>query len=251
MMRCASLAIIAAFTLLAAPTPVLAQKASKPARFTIAVSGGVQQAAEDVSDQFSFPKNVETETVDVKYPMKPWALIDLAAGYRVWKNLGIGAAVSVTSGKGSAEVTAKVPHPFFFNQTRTVTGSDHDIAHSETGAHITIQYLIPTTGRLHVTLEGGPSWMTVDREIVTDVTITESYPYDTAAFGGAITKSANGSAVGYNAGFDITWMFVESVGVGGIVRYTRADIDLKAVEGRSLAIKAGGLQGGVGLRVLF
>jgi hypothetical protein len=252
MTRRPSLAIAIAFTCyFAAPSPAVAQKVSKPPRFTIAVSGGVQQAAEDVSDHFSIPKNVETETVDVKHPMKPWPLIDLAAGYRVWKNLGIGAAVSVTSGKGSAEVTASVPHPFFFNQPRTVTGSDNDIAHSETGVHLTIQYLIPATGRLHVTLEGGPSWVTVDREVVTDVTITESYPYDTAAFGGAVTKSANGSAVGFNGGFDITWMFVESVGLGGMVRYTRADIDLKAVEGRSLAIKAGGLQGGVGLRVLF
>jgi hypothetical protein len=46
-------------------------------------------------------------------------------------------------------------------------------------------------------------------------------------------------------------MFLESVGVGGIVRYTRADIDLKAVEGRSLSMKAGGLQGGAGIRVVF
>lgn len=82
MMCRASLAVTAALTLFAAPSTALAQKASKPARFTIGVSGGVQQAAQDVSDRFSFPKNVETETVDVKYPMKPWALIDLAAGYR-------------------------------------------------------------------------------------------------------------------------------------------------------------------------
>jgi hypothetical protein len=248
----ASLAVAVAFTCsLAAPSPALAQKASKPARFTIAVSGGVQQAAEDVSDHFSFAKNVETETVDVKYPMKPSALIDLAAGFRVWKQLGIGASVSVTSDKGAAEVTASVPHPFFFNQPRIITGTENGIAHSDTGVHLTLQYLIPATGRLHVTLEGGPSWVTVDRELVTDVTITESYPYDSAAFGGAVTKSTSGSAAGFNAGVDITWMFVESVGLGGIVRYTRADIDLSAVEGRSLTIKAGGVQAGVGLRVLF
>jgi hypothetical protein len=93
---------LAAAYLFAAPPLVMAQAAAKPTRFTIAVSGGVQQAADEVSDHFSFPKNVETETVDVTYPMKPWALIDLAAGYRVWKNVGVGVAVSVTSGKGDA-----------------------------------------------------------------------------------------------------------------------------------------------------
>ena len=237
--------------LLAGPSPVMAQPASKPARFTIGVSGGVQQAAEEVSDRFSFAKNVETETVDVKYPMKPSGLIDLAAGYRVWKNIGVGVAVSATSGKGDADVTASVPHPFFFNQPRTVTGSESGIAHSETAVHLQLQYIVPATGRLHFTLEGGPSWVNVDHEIVTDVTVTESYPYDTAAFGGAVTKSTKASALGFNAGIDVTWLFAESVGIGGIIRYTRADVDLEAVEGRSITMKAGGLQGGVGIRVLF
>jgi hypothetical protein len=245
-----------AITILAASlwaTPAVAQShgSAGGTHLTIGVSGGVQQAAEDLSDHFSFPKNAETETVDVRYPMKPLGFIDLAAAYRVWKNLGVGVAVSVTSGKVDAEVTASVPHPFFFNQPRTVTGTEHNISHSETGVHVQLQYLIPATGKLHFILEGGPSWINVDHEVVTDVTVTESYPYDTAAFGGAVTKSTTGSAAGFNAGVDVTWMFAESIGVGGLVRYTRADIDLKAVEGRSLSVKAGGLQAGAGIRVLF
>jgi hypothetical protein len=232
--------------------PAMAQTGSpRASRLAIGVSGGVQQAAEDVSDHFTFPKNAETETVDVKYPMKPLGFIDLAASYRVWKGLGIGVAVSVTSGKGDVEVTASVPHPFFFNQPRTVSGTDHDISHSETGVHLQLQYLVPATGRLHFMLEGGPSWINLDREVVTDLTLTESYPYDTASFGGAVTKSTKGSAAGFNAGVDVTWMFAESVGVGGLVRYTRADVDLSAVQGRTLTIKAGGLQGGAGIRVVF
>ena len=232
-------------------TAAIAQTASKPTRFTIGVSGGVQQASEDLSDHFSFPKNVETETVDVKYPMKPSALIDLGIGVRIWKSLGVGVAVSASSGKGDANVTASVPHPFFFNQPRIVTGTETGIAHSETGVHLQLQYLVPATGRVHFVLEGGPTWMYVDHEVVTDVTVTESYPYDTAAFGGAVTKSTNASALGFNAGVDVSWMFVESVGVGGMIRYTRADVDLKAIEGRTLSMKAGGVQGGVGIRVIF
>jgi Outer membrane protein beta-barrel domain len=242
---------ILAASLWAIPAVAQSHGSAGATHLTIGVSGGVQQAAEDLSDHFSFPKNAETETVDVRYPMKPLGFIDLAAGYRLWKNLGVGVAVSVTSGKVDAEVTASVPHPFFFNQPRTVTGTEHNISHSETGVHVQLQYLIPATGKLHFILEGGPSWINVDHEVVTDVTVTESYPYDTAAFGGAVTKSTTGSAAGFNAGVDVTWMFAESIGVGGLVRYTRADIDLKAVEGRSLSVKAGGLQAGAGIRVLF
>src|SRR3954463_1134761 len=146
---------VLAVSLLAGRSPAFAQSASKPARFTIGVSGGIQQAAEDVSDHFSFPKNVETETIDVKYPRQPWGLIDLGASYRIWKNLGVGVAVTATSGTGKAEVTASVPHPFFFNQPRIVSGTDNDIAHSETGVHLQLQYLVPATGHLHFVLEGG------------------------------------------------------------------------------------------------
>jgi len=113
---------VLAVSLLAAPSPAFAQAPSKPARFTIGVSGGIQQAAEEVSDHFSFPKNVETETIDVKYPKQPWGLIDLGASYRVWKSLGVGVAVTATTGKGKAEVTASVPHPFFFQSATNRLG---------------------------------------------------------------------------------------------------------------------------------
>jgi hypothetical protein len=243
---------VAAASLLAAPASAQTNRsASKATRVTVSVSGGVQQAAGDVSDHFSFAKNIETETIDVKYPMKPWALVDVGAGFRLWKNVGVGIAVSHTSGNGRADVTASVPHPFLFTQPRTVTGTENGIVHGETGVHLELQYLVPATGRLHFVLEGGPSWLNVEHEIVTDVTVTESYPYDTAAFGGAVTKTTTASASGFNAGIDVSWMFSRSVGVGGLVRYTRADVDLEPVSGPTLAMKAGGVQGGIGIRVLF
>ena len=125
-------------------------------------------------------------------------------------------------GKGEADVTASVPHPFFFNQPRTVTGTENGVAHSETGVHSKLQYLVPATGRLHFVLEGGPSWINVDHDVVTDLTVTESYPYDTAAFGGAVTKSTTGSAPGFNAGVDVDLDVRRVVGIGGLSCVTRA-----------------------------
>jgi hypothetical protein len=226
----------------------------KPTRLTISISGGAQTAASGVSDHFTFPKNLETDTIDVKYPMKPWVLVDVGAGYRVWKNLGVGVAVSRATGTGTAEVTASVPHPFFFNQQRTVTGTESGIVHAETGVHLQLQYLVPASGasgHMRLVLSGGPSWSTVDHEVVTDLTVAESYPYDTATFAGAVTKLSKASAAGFNAGFDLTWMFTRNVGVGGMVRYTRADVGLDVADGRSLSLKAGAGQGGIGIRLAF
>lgn len=242
--------VAVAVLVLCAP-PAFAQSGHKPSRVTVAVSGGVQQAADEISDQFTFPKNIETETVDVKYPKKPTGLFDIGAAVRFWNNVGIGVAVSYVTGNRDADVSASVPHPFFFNQPRAISGTENGITHSETGIHVQLQYLVPSSGRLRVVLEGGPSWLNVEHEVVTDVTVTESYPYDTAAFGGAVTKSSTASAAGFNAGVDATWMFSPTIGLGGLVRYTRADVDLHAQEGRTLSMKAGGVQAGVGVRFVF
>jgi hypothetical protein len=224
---------------------------SKPTRFTIGVSGGVQGGASGLSEHFSFDKDQETETVDVKYPKKAQPLIDVGAGVRIWKALGLGVAVSHATGDGSAQVDASVPHPFQFNQPRAISGTESGIVHSETGVHLGVQFLVPSSSRVHVVLSAGPSWLNVEQEAVTDVTVSQSYPYDTAAFGGAVTKILKKSAVGFHGGLDLTWMFSRTVGLGGLVRYTRADIDLAIAEGRTLAVKAGGIQGGIGIRIGF
>jgi hypothetical protein len=238
--------------LLATPATAQARRAQpKPTRFTISFTGGAQAAPNDVSDHLTLPKNVETETIDVMYPMKPQVLVDIAAGVRVWKNLGLGVAVSRATGDGTADVTASVPHPFFFNQPRTVTGTENGIVHAETGAHLQLQYLVPASGHLRFVLAAGPSWATIEHEIVTNLTVVESYPYDAATFGGAVTKLSNASAVGFNASIDVTWTFAHNAGLGGLIRYTRADVDLDAGNGRSLAMKAGGIQGGIGIRLAF
>jgi hypothetical protein len=246
-------AILVGTTLMiAAPTMAQTRGARRPPDSVfVSVSAGVQQSPSDISDHFSFDKNQETQTVDVKYPMKPSGMVDIGGSFRAWKGLAFGAAFSRASGSGTAEVTSSVPHPFFFNQPRIITGTESGIQHAENGVHLQVQYIVPASSSVRVIVGAGPSWISVEQEAVTDVTVTESYPFDTAAFGGAVTKSVKASAMGYNAGVDVTWMFARSVGVGGLVRYSRADVDLEPAAGRTLALKAGGVQGAAGVRFVF
>src|SRR5262245_11395872 len=180
-MRPSLRAAILATTSLVMAAPAMAQTrgtARRPNSVFVSVSGGIQQAASDVSDHFSFSKNQETETIDVNYQMKPWALCDAGASFRVWTELAFGARCSRTTGNGDAEVTANVPHPFFCNQPRTITGTENGIQHAENGVHLQVQYVVPVSDSVHVILGAGPSWISVEHEIVTDVTVTESYPFD-------------------------------------------------------------------------
>jgi hypothetical protein len=219
-------------------------------RIVVSLSGGVQTGAPRLTDHFEFESNVETATVDVRYPARPAVLVDGSVTMRLWRRMGVGVAVSQATRNGSAQIDARIPHPLLFEQPRTVAGSQPGVDGAETGVHVQLSYALQATRRLTVTLFGGPSFVHLAQDIVTDLKYNESYPYDVATFGSAPTARETASAVGFNAGGDVRWMFTRTVGVGGLVRFTRANIDL-AGKGRTLAVRAGGAQAGVGIRLVF
>ena len=81
--------------------------------------------ASDVSDHSASRRTRRPKRSTCNIRSKTLGLGSMAGpAIRVWKQLGVGVAVSVTSrAAATAEVTASIPHPFFFNQPRTVTGT--------------------------------------------------------------------------------------------------------------------------------
>ena len=120
-----------------------------------------------------------------------------------------------------ATVTSSVPHPFFLQRHRQVTGEPDGLRREETAVHIQAQYQLPPFGRLHVVLAGGPSIIDVKQTVVIDVNYTEEFPYDTATFTGVDSKRGTGTATGFNVGVDFQWMFNPNLGVGALVRITQ------------------------------
>jgi hypothetical protein len=232
-----------------AASPVGAQTWTE--RVHVSVNAGVLSGTQDFSDRFEFEQNVETGSTAVDYRVQGGFSFDAGLGYRIWKGLGAGASVSLFSSDNSAATTTSVPHPFFFNQPREVVGDATDIGRSETGVHIQAMYLLDPAGPLRVVLSGGPSFFSITQDVVTSVDIVETFPYDTAEFGSADRQEESGSAVGFNVGADVFWMFNRQFGVGGLFRFSRAAIDLDAPGGRQLAVDAGGVFAGGGLRLVF
>jgi hypothetical protein len=237
-----------ALAALACAVPAAAQNTAK---VVVSLSGGTQVAAGGLTDRFTFERNVETASVDVKYPVKPAVLVDGGVGVRLWKRLGAGVAVTYATRDGTAHVDARIPHPFVFERPRTVTGVQHTIAHAETAVHLQVQYSIEASRRVSVVLSGGPSWLDVEQELVTDVLYDEAYPYDTATFKSATATRSKASAVGGHAGADLRWMFGRTIGLGALVRFTRGTADLTTRDDRRVSVRAGGVQAGVGLRFVF
>ncbi len=241
-------ATAAALTL--TPFLVLPASAQPSPRVVIGLSGGIQAAATAFSDRFEFDTNVETASADVEYPAASAAIGDVSIGVRLWKRVGAGLSVANATRTGSAQVDARIPHPLFFQQQRSLTGSQAGIRSSETGVHPQLLYTIPAATRLALVLSAGPSVVQLTQDVVTEVTYDETYPFDAVTFRNATTRRRKASATGFNAGVDLRWMFARSIGLGALVRFSRATVDVTA-DGRTVAIRVGGTQAGVGVRVIF
>jgi hypothetical protein len=186
----------------------------------------------------------------VDYPAKSGLLIAGSGGYRLWKQFCIGLGVTRYNSTGDAKVTAQLPHPFFDNTYRNIEGPE-SLDRTEVGAHLMFGWMLSPSPKLRVLLSAGPSFISVKQPIVTEVTFTETYPYDTAQYTGVKTNDSSRSAVGFNAGADVFWMFSKSIGAGGLVQFSRARVDAPANSGRSVSFDAGGAQVGAGLRFFF
>jgi hypothetical protein len=93
--------------------------------------------------------------------------------------------------------------------------------------------------------------VSVEQQLITEVVLTEAYPYDTAEYSSVQTEKIKKSKPTFNVGADVMWMFNRSIGVGGIVRFSRASVDLTAPGNRTVPVDAGGVYAGGGVRLLF
>lgn len=226
-----------------------AQPAQWPEKFWVSVGGGVQPVSNSFSDDFTKPLYTEDEQVSVSYPVKSGVLVAGSGGYRIWKQLALGIGVTYYTAGGDADVDAELPHPFFDDQFRHVSGTT-DASRSETGLHIMAAWMLPLSNRFRIILSAGPSVLNVSQTVVTDVQFSETFPYDTAEFTGATKTDASNTAIGFNAGADLFWMFSSRIGAGGLVQYTHARAKLQAAD-RTVSVDAGGAQLAAGLRILF
>jgi hypothetical protein len=216
-------------------------------RIHVSGNGGYQATSNDFRQRTTFTEHFEEGSFDTAYPVKSGPQFDVGGWVRAWKNLALGATVSRFRKSGTADVTAQIPHPFFFAQNRQIQGST-GVDRSELAAHVQATWLVPVTNRVDVALMGGPSWFNVEQGIVSRVNYRDSYPYDSATFAAASIERQSKSALGFNAGVDLTVRFSRYAGVGGFVRFSRASVELN---GAADSINTGGAQMGSGLRLRF
>jgi hypothetical protein len=106
-------------------------------------------------------------------------------------------------------------------------------------------YVLPVRA-LDVRAIGGPTFCQLTQDFISAMTVSETYPFDTATFASATTTRASKTAVGFNAGVDISHPLSRLVRVGALIRYSRTDVNFD-----QQAVKAGGVEAGGGVRIRF
>ena len=248
----AAVAIISVVLLAATVRPALAQP-DAPRGF-VSVNGGIQTASSDFSDSVDFGHPLfgpEDGSFDASYPAGDDTGFDVGGGVRVWRNLALGANVSVFSRESDAGITGQLPHPFRFDRPRAINGTAAGVARTETAVHVQAQWVVPVGRSVAITLFGGPTWFNVTQDLVTGITFDQAYPYDEATFTGASAREQSASAIGVHVGADAAYYFSEWIGIGGTVRFSRGSVEFDSSDGGVAETDVGGVHTTAGLRIRF
>jgi hypothetical protein len=220
-------------------------------RVRILFDAGASIVPGSFGQDFTLTRNAEDAPVSTNLTMGTSVFFDGGARIRVGRRVSIGAVGYLASGSADGTLDAQVPHPFYFGQPRDVAGNVSGLARREIGAHMELVLPVSVSPRFEIMAFGGPSYIHLEQDLVTDLTYSEAYPYDTATFRSATTTTASKGAFGFNVGADLTWRLGRSLRGGALVRYSQADVTLPAASGNDATVRAGGLQVGAGLRILI
>ncbi|MYA08501.1 MAG: hypothetical protein F4060_00065 [Holophagales bacterium] len=224
-------------------------------RWYIGVGAGILSTSDAPAGTFSFDNSLfgsEQGEFDADYSADDDAVLELSAGVRLGDGpFGLGVTWSQSSPSASAEIVGRLPHPFFFDTLRTVEGTQGNLTRDETAIHLSFRWLVRDGQKTDLTLFVGPSQIELEHDLVAAVRFDQTYPFDEATYAGTHRELASGDAIGYHLGIDIVRKFGNTVGVGGVVRYSQAGIDLDGPDGSSVSVDAGGLTATVDLRFRF
>jgi hypothetical protein len=215
----------------------------------IDAGGGYRFNSLNFTESRTEPYFAETKSWTADYSVKNGPLFAIGGGARVWRHVVVGATFTHFKDDEPATITGKIPNPFFFNKDRTISGTADALAHQEQTLHLSGIWRSRVTPAFELGVFGGPSFISLKRDFVSDVQFQEAYPFDTATFTGAVTSEVSKSCLGFHVGADLAWFFTRNIGVSGAVRFSRATADLTTPAGNATSLDVGGTDATVGVRI--
>ena len=217
----------------------------------VSFNGATQATATTFTDNVGFIEFHEDADFDADYAVGTGRVFDGGAGVRLANGVGFGVAVSRFERLDPVSLDARIPHPFYFNRPRSLSGSEPDLTRLETAVHVEVRWFESESDTVELAVFGGPTLFNVRQDLVTAIGYDHAYPYDEASLASATTTSSSATAIGFHAGTDIGFFFSETVGLGALIRYSGGSVDLPGEDESMVRIDTGGFHIGGGLRLRF
>lgn len=214
------------------------------------VNGGYQVASKEFTSTSDFTVYDEPANLTATQKLKSGPVFDASVGYRVWENLAVGLGLTYTSSKSDVAVTARIPHPLFFDQPRVASLTAPGAKHKEVQTHILFTWFWPYTDKIDFAFSAGPSFISASQEVISGVTIApEAGPsYTSPQITDVTVNDESKTAFGVNFGADMTYKVTSRYGAGFGIRYVVGSAD---IPGLTDSLKVGGFQVLGGLRVRY
>lgn len=249
--------------LLCLPASVRAQTpAPKPVTVFVSANAGlVQPAAGSFANVAFVTDGVNRDEGRADYTVERGPGLDIGGGVIIGRGLLLGLAVSHYTDSQPADFTLTLQHPQF-HPTLIATTTTAPLKRTENAVHLQFGYAVPSMGRLHVMAFGGPSHFSLRQPLIVDLTADEVFSPVTrtwsAVVSNPLTENQRGSAWGYHAGADVSVGLTKAIGVGTLIRYSRATVAVddplqSQLRDRDITqdLDVGGLQISGGVRVRF
>lgn len=234
-----------------APAVVSAQAAGKAGRGYLGASIGAVVTASTASAPVPVAVYGESVRLDTRASWPAAATVELDGGVRLWRDFGLAVTVARSRRDGTSTVSGSIPHPYFFNQPRTLQADGLSLARTETAAHIGLLWRHRVSRRLTVAAVVGPSVVAVAQDVISGITWSETYPYTGVELSGTTSARRTSSATGGHAAGDLVIIVARQLGVTGGVRYSHAEVALEAAPGQRVEVDLGGVVVRGGVRWLF
>ena len=262
--RLYSVAGVTVLLVLTTGVPTATAQVARDNRFVISGDVGIQTTVNTRTDTVNFKLFAETGRFATTQDLGPGTILDAGFSVRVWKRLGVGLIGSYVETVSAATINAEAPHPFFFEFPRPTLGLVAGLKHRERAVHLQGQYWMPLGDRLLLTIFMGPTLFGATQDLVAEITTVErGSPFDEVDIVAHTSEKVTTRALGYNAGFDLAFFglsqlgflerfeMLDLVGVGFMLRFSRAAPSVRFKGQFQPALELGGTHAVGGLRLAF
>ena len=257
LMRRAVLAFVLAVAVAApaaAQTPPRAPRKPPPpptlAKFLFGAGIGGSATSNDFEQDVVLTLFAEEGSIRGPVSVAHGPLFDVHAGYRLWRRIGVGVAVSLLTSNGNMHADFNLPDPFLVAAFHAV-GGDASATRTTTDLHVSALIGLKHTPKWHVVLSVGPSVSWLSQQLGYDrFRYTYVYPFDDATLEPVEGRTSDGRGIGVHAGLAITRLLGRRWGIEGTVRGSSTKVELDAL-GRPVTLQTGGLQMSAGIRFHF